>query len=273
VARRAFFLDVPLGRRFCLLTRPERTARGSILYVHPFAEEMNRSRRMAALAAAAFARRGWSVLQIDLHGCGDSYGDFGDATWQSWLDDVHAAWEWLRGHDAAPAVAWGMRAGALLVTDWIAANSLQPAVLLWQPVLSGRQHLTQFLRLKATGGMLEDTQAGNTLEQLRADLAAGRPIEVAGYAVRAQLARALECSTLALPARYGSPAGIVEARPDEGEELSPALGGLVARWRGQGARVDAQRVAGPSFWQTIEIETVPSMIAWSAQWLETVPTP
>jgi microsomal dipeptidase-like Zn-dependent dipeptidase len=45
---------------------------------------------------------------------------------------------------------------------------------------------------------------------------------------------------------------------------------LVATCRGQGVHVDARQVAGPSFWQTIEIETAPAMISWSVEWLETV---
>ncbi|WP_229425321.1 hypothetical protein [Massilia sp. Se16.2.3] len=76
----AFFLDTQGGRRFCLYHAPIGECRGALVYVHPFAEEMNRSRRMAALQARALAARGIGVLQLDLHGCGDSVGDFGDAT-------------------------------------------------------------------------------------------------------------------------------------------------------------------------------------------------
>lgn len=45
--------------------------RGSIVYIHPFAEEMNKSRRMAALQARALTLAGFAVLQLDLIGCGD----------------------------------------------------------------------------------------------------------------------------------------------------------------------------------------------------------
>src|SRR5687768_8838655 len=78
----AMFLSAPHGgRRFCLLHMPSRPARALVVYVHPFAEEMNKSRRMAALQARALAASGHAVLQIDLLGCGDSSGDFGDASW------------------------------------------------------------------------------------------------------------------------------------------------------------------------------------------------
>ena len=43
--------------------------------VKAWAEEMNKARRMAALQARLLAENGYAVLQIDLHGCGDSSGD------------------------------------------------------------------------------------------------------------------------------------------------------------------------------------------------------
>ncbi len=52
---------------------------------------MNKSRRMAALQARAFAAMGFGVLQIDLFGCGDSSGDFSDARWDIWKQDLAIA--------------------------------------------------------------------------------------------------------------------------------------------------------------------------------------
>ena len=72
----AFFL--PIDDRadevlFCLFYPAQREIPlGSILYVHPFAEEMNKSRRMAALQAHGLAQAGYAVLQVDLRGCGES---------------------------------------------------------------------------------------------------------------------------------------------------------------------------------------------------------
>ena len=80
-APRPFYLRFTAGKRFCLLHSPDRKAVGAVLYVHPLAEEMNRSRRMAALQARALAASGWVVLQDDFLGCGDRDADFGDADW------------------------------------------------------------------------------------------------------------------------------------------------------------------------------------------------
>ncbi|MEP6965262.1 MAG: hydrolase 2, exosortase A system-associated, partial [Polaromonas sp.] len=117
---------------------------------------MNKSRRMAALQARALAGAGFDVLQIDLLGCGDSSGDFGDATWQSWVSDVVQACHWLQNrsdmHDAGSTPAqlwlWGLRAGCLLAVE--AARQLKRPCnfLFWQPPASGKTLLQQFLRLK-----------------------------------------------------------------------------------------------------------------------------
>ena len=74
----AFFLPADRGARFVLFQPAQRdVSRGTILYVHPFAEEMNKARRMAALQTRAFADAGYDVMRIDLYGCGDSSGDSG----------------------------------------------------------------------------------------------------------------------------------------------------------------------------------------------------
>ncbi len=117
----AFFLRVAHGQRFCLYHAPAASTthkvKSALIYLHPFAEEMNKSRRVAAMQARLLAQHGYAVLQIDLHGCGDSSGDFGDATWQSWVQDVLEAHAWLRERCDAPLWLWGLRAGCLLATD------------------------------------------------------------------------------------------------------------------------------------------------------------
>ena len=55
------FLDGGAGRLFAVHVRPEAAARETLIYVPPFAVEMNRSRRMAALQARALAARGIGV--------------------------------------------------------------------------------------------------------------------------------------------------------------------------------------------------------------------
>src|SRR5207302_1844904 len=134
--------------RFCVLRLPAHriAVRGCVLLAPPFAEEHNKSRRMMALAAECIAANGYAVLQIDCLGCGDSTGDFGDATWDEWLLDIGRGYDWLESRYHLPIWVLGVRAGALLAVaaaKRIAAGA--PNLLFWQPVVSGRQHLAQFV--------------------------------------------------------------------------------------------------------------------------------
>lgn len=270
--REVFFLDTPEGGRFCLLTRPAGTIRGVLLHVPPFAEELNKSRRMVALAARTFAESGWAVLQIDHYGCGDSAGDFGDAAWQNWVADVELAWQWLQTFcgEHAPGVPrglWALRAGSLIVADWLQSSVARPPLLLWQPVTSGKQHLTQFLRMKAASEMLSDADARGVMARVRVALQDGEAVEVAGYAVSPQLAARMDAAVLRLPPDFSAPVAILEVSGAEPPESSPAVRLLVDKWRATGVPIIAEAVSGAGFWQTQEIETAPGLIDPSVRFL------
>lgn len=270
-AREAFFLEAQGGGRFCLATHPVGPPKGAVLFVGPFAEELNKSRRMVALAARAFASAGWMVLQLDCYGCGDSAGEFGEADWATWVGDVGLGRRWLsdwlqmQGRDL-PLVLWGLRAGSLLIADHLATEP-GAQLLLWQPVTSGKQHLTQFLRLKAASEMLAESDAKTAMARVKAALQAGETVEVAGYAVRAALASGMEAAMLRLPSGGTPSVEIVEVGA-EGGSVSPAVAVLGERWREEGIRVGMQAHSGPAFWNTQEIETVPGVIEASLAALE-----
>ena len=256
----AFFLDGPEpgGRRFCVWHPPAGATRGAVLHVHAFAEEMNKSRRMAALQARALAARGFGVLQIDRLGCGDSSGDFADATWAAWTHDVVSGAAWLRRRAGGPLWLWGVRAGCLLADA--AARRIDGTVnlLFWQPATSGKVALQQFLRLKAASEML-DGDAKGVMNALRGRLAAGAAVEIAGYMLPAALAEALELATLRPPPNAERAVWLeVSSRADA--TLSPASTTAVARWQEAGVAVQAAVVAGPAFWQSTEIEVAPALI-------------
>src|SRR5690606_21241351 len=126
---------------------------GVFVHAAAFADEMNKSRRMVALQARRLAGAGYAVLRPDLTGCGDSEGEFGEATWTGWVDDLLAAADWAGRQypaSAPPLWFWGHRMGALLACA-AAARLPGSRLLLWQPVTSGRTQLRQFLRLKSAG--------------------------------------------------------------------------------------------------------------------------
>jgi len=267
-----FFLQVdasPLGRRFALHHTPQdSTVRGLVVHVHPFAEEMNKSRRMAALQSRALAAEGFAVLQMDLLGCGDSAGDFGDATWARWMDDVAHACRWLRQQHpdhkadeaALPLWLWGHRAGALLAVQAVQQFGMDCNFLLWQPATAGKVVLQQFLRLKAAGDLLGG-QAKAAMERTRSELASGRAVEVAGYAVDPALCHGLEQAVLRPPAVPARRIEWLEISAQDDAVLSPAAAGHVEQWMQAGWAVRAHVVKGPAFWHTTEVEEAPALLS------------
>jgi exosortase A-associated hydrolase 2 len=255
----AFFLPTDSGQRLCVF-HPSATCEllGAVLYVHPFAEEMNKSRRMAALQSRALAQAGFAVLQVDLYGCGDSSGEFGEATWSAWIDDVACAARWLRASCDAPLWLWGSRLGCVLAA--MAAERIEGAsrFVFWHPVLAGKSALKQFLRLKVAAKMSQgDGQAA--MQNLRLALAAGESVEVAGYTLGARLANAIECAALELPGT-GCVVVWLELSPRPHGALPPASAALIECWRASGHLVTSHVVEGPAFWQTQEIEVAPALI-------------
>jgi exosortase A-associated hydrolase 2 len=257
-----FFLPMPgRGQRLALHHYPKAAdARGTVVYVHPFAEEMNKSRRMAALQSRALAAAGYAVLQIDLLGCGDSSGDFGDATWDDWVADVVEAVRWAHErHRHAPLTLWGLRAGCLLATSAAQRIDAPADFLFWQPAAAGKLVLQQFLRLKLAAE-IQGGAAKGLMEQLRAQHAAGEAVDVAGYRLAPALAAGLESATVMPPAQAQSRVAWLEVSNREDATLLPASTTAVARWRHAGYHVTTEVINGPAFWQTAEIEESPALI-------------
>lgn len=254
------------GTLFAILRAPAEGPRhGGVLYLPPFAEELNMSRRMAALAADALARAGFAVLTLDPFGTGDSGGDFADATWAVWRADAAAGLDRLRAETAGrPAAVWGLRLGAALAMALARDRPDRIArALLWQPVTSGRQMLTQFLRIRVAAG-LGGEAVKETTGALRALLAAGETVEVAGYALSPRLADDLEGLALAALA---PPPGVavdwLEVGAEVGAPPAPASARVIEAWRGEGAAVRAETVAGEAFWSIQETTLAPDLIAAS----------
>lgn len=268
--RDAFFLNTGSDRRFCLVTHAAGPCRGAVLHVPPFAEEMNRSRRMTTLAAQAFAQQGWTVMQLDLHGCGDSEGDFVDASWESWQQDLDRAQAWLT-HNLAPAVIglWSLRAGSLLASSWLQTRQASLPWLAWQPVIQGQTYLTQFLRIRLGADLADSGLARGVLSSLRAKLQAGEPVSVGGYGLSAALAKGLESSRLVLHDRLQAPMSVMEVAAHPPPELTPATATWLARASEAGHRCEGLAVTGQKFWQSAETETAENLIPPSLEVLQT----
>lgn len=268
-----FFLGLPGRRIFAVHHRPRNGAevRGHVLCVPAFNEEMNRCRSTVTAQAKEFAAKGFGTMVIDLHGTGDSDGHFGDARWSGWLDNVITALRWLSEQPGGVKAILGTRLGAVLAAQAYAQRGdNRCALLLWQPVLDGKVHLTQFLRVRMAAQLDRPDLPKETTTVMRQQLAAGEAVEVAGYEIHPELALALDHTRLGEQRLFeGANVLWLENATVDKPELSPVSVGTLARWRTAGAQVDGQTYTGPAFWQAHDRVLASRLIDKTTAWLDT----
>lgn len=244
------------GRRlFVLHYRPAAEPVARVLVVPALAEEMNKTRRLVALSAAALSASGYEVLLTDLYGTGDSAGEFGEAELDCWRADLaHAARARMQGAD----IVLSLRGGSLLVDGVLEQlGALSACVVALQPVLRGENYLQQLMRVR----LMADRLAGGSesAEELRAAWARGEAVELSGYEFSAALADAMVQSRTRLTAAKA--VRVIECRGGDKQEPSTAMARFVD---GLGeAAVDAacEVVTAEQFWASQEVSAPASVVA------------
>ncbi|MEW6677486.1 MAG: hydrolase 2, exosortase A system-associated [Pseudomonadota bacterium] len=255
------FFQGAAGPVFALYLPARGPARQTFVYLPPFAEEMNRCRATAAQQARALSEQGIATLLVDPYGTGDSSGNLDQATWDIWVQDALTATDWLAQRTQAPVGLWGFRLGALLAAD--AANRAPGRfnrLLLWQPVQDGKLFFTQYLRLRVAF-LMDRNLPPETTDEMRAALAAGQTLEVAGYPIAGPLARDLDGVKLA---QFTQLAGLTvdwcEQVSEADKPLTPASQKGIKQLTEQGCTVTAIPFIGPPIWQLHKRDDVPELV-------------
>lgn len=273
-ALRMLFEPVPLdggaGALFAVHYPPARASDRAVLHLPPFAEELNRARRMASLQARELAKQDIGTLILDPYGCGDSGGEFAEARWQIWRDDAIRAIAWLRGRGYHRITLLGLRLGALLALDVARESAAAPErLVLWQPVLRGDQMMTQFLRLRLAAELAAGARGRDGTAALRQQLATDRIIEIAGYELHHELVVALDALKLAeLGETCPAPIEWIDVVTEASQPMSPAQEQVMARWRQ--AKVDFRhhQAVGEPFWTLQETTLAPGLVSLTSALLE-----
>ncbi len=257
------FIPAPSGRLFAVWYLPVNQAISrAIIHIPAFGEEMNKSRRMVALQARAFAEQGRAVLVLDLFGTGDSSGDFGEATWQLWLQDIAVAVDWLKQQGAQKIDLWGLRTGALLAMDFASLGRCPiQRLIAWQPVLNGETFITQFLRLRVAAAMMDSNAPREKTADLKRQLQEGQGIEVAGYLLNPELVVPL----MALRAeqlnwQFIHDIAVFEVVSSADSPASLGNSQLLLTLQKQAVNASLVTIAGDAFWASQEISEVPDLI-------------
>jgi exosortase A-associated hydrolase 2 len=247
----SFFLPGQAGNLFAMYYPPveSETDAEDVLYIHPFAGEMFASRNVIATCARSLSAGGVGVLTVDLYGSGDSSGDFSEARWDTWRGDLMAALQWLQSQGRDRISLWGLRLGALLAMD-LAAHTQEnfERVVLWQPVVSGRNMLTQFFHVN-----LDEADKGQTGKlanpQQRSFLADNDEIEIAGYAISPKLIRAIDSLEInSMGKSVAAPIDWTEFSGKAGTSLAAESRRVTDEWEASGIAVSAQTIESSPFW-------------------------
>ncbi|WP_114327634.1 hydrolase 2, exosortase A system-associated [Candidatus Colwellia aromaticivorans] len=232
----------------------------TLLVVPPFAEEMNKSRKMLSDFARMASVMGVAVLLVDLYGTGDSEGELEQATWQQWHQDVASCLAWLRENTPNVDIGLlGLRLGATLAMDITCKNEALDIsdVVLWQPVINGKQFVGQFLRLRLAASVVT-SGVKESAAQLQHILAESGTLEVAGYMLNSQLINDIEAinlSTVNLATEREIRLTWYEVGMPPKKDLLPVSKKLIDVWQSGSQDVATFFIAGIPYWSTQEIAT------------------
>ncbi len=260
------FIDSPQGRIFILHHSPcDLTPHSGVVLVPPFAEEMNKSRRMLTLLAEALAKQGFHVMLPDFYGTGDSEGDFADASWSGWLEQLDCSINSMKcDYDIECYSLLAVRSGALLAAQYLQQPYAAEVdkLVLWQPVVDGAVYLTQFLRLRLASGMLSGGKEKETTKILKRLLAGGEEVEVAGYGLTSAVTDGLAASSLKnITPVLLPPTSWIDVVASEGQSSPLINRKLVQSWVESGVVLQYQICVGEPFWGGVEIVEIPDMVS------------
>ena len=122
--------------------------RGGVLICGSLGKEGMDSVRLHRVLAGSLARRGFGVLRFDYLGLGDSaYAQVRDDAVANWVASVGHALDYLTLIGAESATAIGIRAGCLILNEYLAQSHTVNRVVYLDPYGTGRRYLREHTTL------------------------------------------------------------------------------------------------------------------------------
>jgi len=193
---RGFFTN-RRGRRLFYAMHGGQSDRPAWVFCNPFLEEKVFSHPVYINFARKLSAEGWPVLRFDYEGDGDSEGDYRKIGLREWVDDVEDAISFVRGRHFAKSVnLFGLRLGASIACLAAKKNACTN-LLLWEPVMDGRDYFQECLRLNLTTQLATYRKVVEDRKQLMANLNDGKTINISGYEVDRLMADSISSMNLA----------------------------------------------------------------------------
>ncbi len=212
-----------------------------VVLCYPLGHEYIQFHRAFRQLAVLLSESGFPVLRFDFTGCGDSGGDHNDWGIGQWVADVATAIEELRRRSAAARVCLaGMRLGGTIAMMAAAGRPDVDPVVLWDPVVEGRQYLEEITALHRA--ML---RYAHVIEKPATP--AGNAAEILGFPLPAEFIAELEhVNLLATDQRPAGRILVIESNPRSSPEP------LRKHLETGGMPVAYHRDFRPELWEWIE---------------------
>jgi pimeloyl-ACP methyl ester carboxylesterase len=234
-----------LANRRCFVARwvPPSAARAKVVFVPPFGDEANLSRRTMRRIAELLAPEGVDCSLLEFSGTGDSEGDLADASLAQWAAELH---DFLSQPACIPTLIVAGRAGACIALEALRCTGASvDAILLWAPILDGNAILKPYLRMLSLG----PKGGAESLAETRREWGAGRSVRIAGMDFGAVLVSDLQRIVSVRPPP-GASTTIIELRETWDEPPSPSVsvGRVLQSWRDAGCEPAWLPARGAQFW-------------------------
>ncbi|MCF7854625.1 MAG: alpha/beta hydrolase [Candidatus Pacebacteria bacterium] len=248
-----------------VLYRAGSAAKTAITICPPIFEERKSSHRVLVEFARHLCTHGITVLRFDYAGCGDSQGCLREYNPTHWLEDIGKAVAFVRERAGIARVGLcGLRVGASLAVEAVAKGTPVDFVILWQPVMCGRDYLLDELRKTLMKQMITFGGARTNREALVARLEAGYSLDFDGYPLTPRLYQELCGIDLYKAARHiRCPALVTEiSHQAEMSEAFTDLGRALAN-----CSAELQAVRCQPFWNLLGLVQCPDLIVKTTEWM------
>jgi exosortase A-associated hydrolase 2 len=239
-----------------------------VVFCHAFAEERKSSALTMARLARAVAEAGLPVLRFDYRGCGDSEGDFVDATVAGRLADIGRAAAELRERTGVERVCLlGLRLGTALAASAATHMPDCAGLVLIEPIADADAYLGGEMRRKLLRQMITHGRSSGSREEMLAEMERDDAVlDMDGFAVRGSTWR--ELRALGIRAGEVSFAGpVLICQVHFKESLRPDIEAVAAAFEQAGADVTTSAVVLPPFWNRIDVTLAPELESVVTAWL------
>lgn len=256
------YQDKLLGILHCPLQEKVRDT--GIVICHPILEEKKSTYKLLRDCAKDLCSFGFYVFRFDLSGCGDSEGDYENASVNTWVEDTKVAVNYLTNKIKSIKTVGliGLRLGATIAAFVREESENISFLCLWSPIIDGKQYVKINIKRKL---VLELWKNKNTRQSANLPQDEIKGIDIDGYYINNQLIGEMEkIDLIGLAKRDNSKIMILSLKENNNS---------LTQFRRLGQSYQVARnatiyeiIGGDPFWDYIGLSKWPELIRITTEW-------